>query len=94
MIAGHETSHNTLSWALLELARNQPIQHRLRDEVRTFLLAAKADGRMYLEARELEKMTYLGAFLKVSYTRSMSIKLLSKNHLPLGGSQMSFSRRS
>ena len=45
MLAGQETTSNTLSWALCELARQPHIQSRLRAEVRDaeHMLRARGD---------------------------------------------------
>ncbi|KJE95200.1 cytochrome P450 [Capsaspora owczarzaki ATCC 30864] len=37
MIAGHETTANTMSWAIFQLARNPSVQAKLRQEIETVL---------------------------------------------------------
>ena len=56
MLAGQETTSNTLSWALCELARQPAVQARLRAEVR----GAGADPSV----AALEALPYLQAVLK------------------------------
>ena len=35
MLAGHETSAGVLNFLFLELAKNDPVQRRLREEIRS-----------------------------------------------------------
>lgn len=61
MLAGHETTANSTSWTLLELARHPEMQKRLREEI---WAKQQALGREF-EARDLESMPYLQAVVKV-----------------------------
>lgn len=63
MFAGHETTANTLSFSLLELARHPDIQTRLRAEIKEAIQRSDS-GQTYLDMSELENMTYLGAVIK------------------------------
>ncbi|KAF7439992.1 hypothetical protein PC9H_000329 [Pleurotus ostreatus] len=62
MLAGHETTANSTSWTLLELARHPEMQKRLREEI---WAKQQALGREF-EARDLESMPYLQAVVKES----------------------------
>ena len=66
LIAGHETTSTTISWMLLELARNPKIQSRLRDEIRKTEATVYARGDSQLMIQDLEAMPYLNAVIKVS----------------------------
>jgi cytochrome P450 len=55
--AAHETTTNTLSWLLLELARNERVQQELREEI--------ALGRAHDPAVELDSLPLLNAVIKV-----------------------------
>lgn len=66
MLAGHDTTSNTVSWTLWELAQHPEMQQRLRKEIWDKQLAL---GREF-EFRDLEMMPYLQAVVKVLvYTR-------------------------
>ncbi|KAJ8941634.1 hypothetical protein NQ318_010660 [Aromia moschata] len=54
-LAGFETSSTTMTFALLELAQNQEIQDKLRDEIRSVL--KKNDNKLTYE--DVMEMTYL-----------------------------------
>jgi alkylphenol/PAH-inducible cytochrome P450 monooxygenase len=66
-LAGHETTANTLTWLLWELAKVPHFQHKLREEIqqkREEIIARDgeaADFRM----EDLESMPLLQALLKV-----------------------------
>ncbi|KAL4269205.1 Cytochrome P450 superfamily protein [Pleurotus pulmonarius] len=62
MLAGHETTANTVSWTLLELSRHPEMQRRLREEI----WAKQLDLGREFEARDLESMPYLQAVVKES----------------------------
>lgn len=57
--AGHETTANTLSWALLVLAQNHAIQDKLRAEIRQLL--TRNNDPSYTD---VEKLPYLDNFIK------------------------------
>jgi cytochrome P450 len=65
MAAGHETTANTLSWALFELTRHPDIQDKLRAEIRQ-RIAEK--GNNVFSGHDYENMPYLTAVVKVSQT--------------------------
>ncbi|KAL1742019.1 cytochrome P450, partial [Schizophyllum fasciatum] len=74
LLAGHETTATTLTWALLELARNPAIQKRLRHEIRAVrrernepeLTAATLDAMPYLDAVVKETLRVDGVAVQVS----------------------------
>ncbi|KAL0955433.1 hypothetical protein HGRIS_001678 [Hohenbuehelia grisea] len=61
MLAGHETTASTLSWALLELSKNQEVQRRLRAEI--WEKEEEIGGRE-LRPADVDSMPYLNAVLK------------------------------
>jgi hypothetical protein len=65
MLAGHETTSNTLSWALFELTRHPDIQDKLRAEIREKITEK---GSNVFNERDFESMPYLTAVVKVSWT--------------------------
>jgi cytochrome P450 len=65
MIAGHETTANSLSWALFELTRHPEIQNKLRAEIREKI--AEKDHSVF-SGNDYENMPYLTAVVKVNRT--------------------------
>ncbi len=73
VLAGHETTANTLTWMLWELAKHPDFQETLRDEIRAKRedmnlrdvgdSAATCDFSM----DDLESMPFLQAIVKVSH---------------------------
>lgn len=64
MLAGQETTSNTLSWALYELAKQPHIQTRLRAEVRAAEGSLRERGAADFTVADFEAMPYLQAVLK------------------------------
>ncbi|KAI0752821.1 cytochrome P450 [Daedaleopsis nitida] len=64
MLAGQETTSNTLSWALLELAKQPHIQTRLRNEVHAMERTIRERGDADFTVADFEAMPYLQAVLK------------------------------
>ncbi|RDX48634.1 cytochrome P450 [Lentinus brumalis] len=64
MLAGQETTSNTLSWALLELAKQPHIQSRLREEVHAMERTIRERGDADFTVADFEAMPYLQAVLK------------------------------
>ncbi|KZT27176.1 cytochrome P450 [Neolentinus lepideus HHB14362 ss-1] len=62
--AGHETTSNSLTWILYELARNPVIQDRLRKEITEALDVVRSRGDQDLTLHDLEQMPYFQAVLK------------------------------
>ncbi|RDB25147.1 hypothetical protein Hypma_007406 [Hypsizygus marmoreus] len=66
ILAGHETTANSLSWMLFELARHPEIQTRLRHEIRTMEQSRQARGETEFTPADYDAMPFLSAFLKES----------------------------
>ncbi|KAI0785740.1 cytochrome P450 [Abortiporus biennis] len=64
MLAGHETTTNSLSWAFLELAKNPAIQKRLRDEVHAMEATIHSRGQSEFAVSDIEAMPYTQAVIK------------------------------
>ncbi|KAH9851138.1 cytochrome P450 [Lenzites betulinus] len=64
LLAGQETTSNTLSWALLELARQPHIQTRLRREVHAMERTIRERGDADFSVADFEAMPYLQAVLR------------------------------
>ncbi|KAI5899073.1 cytochrome P450 [Schizophyllum commune H4-8] len=61
ILSGHETTANTLSWALYELCRYRDVQTRLRTELRSFRATS---GSSEPSAAAFDGMPYLTAVVK------------------------------
>ncbi|KDQ64165.1 hypothetical protein JAAARDRAFT_201556 [Jaapia argillacea MUCL 33604] len=66
MLAGHETTGNSLTWTLWELAKNPKIQARLRNEIRDTEVNIRQRGGSDFTLADIEGMPYLQAVLKES----------------------------
>ncbi|TFK44964.1 cytochrome P450 [Crucibulum laeve] len=66
ILAGHETTANTLTWTLLELARNPDIQGKLRHEIRSMEKVVHERGEPEFTAADFDRMSYLNAVIKES----------------------------
>ncbi|KAJ3995671.1 cytochrome P450 [Lentinula boryana] len=64
LLAGHETTANSLSWLLYELVRNLDLQRKLRAEIRASEKVAASRGDSELNIHDLERMPLLGATVK------------------------------
>ncbi|KAE9403334.1 cytochrome P450 [Gymnopus androsaceus JB14] len=64
ILAGHETTSNTLSWLLYELVRNPELQIKLRAEIRAAEKVASLRGESELNIQDLEGMPLLGATIR------------------------------
>ncbi|KAG6907508.1 hypothetical protein DXG01_008652 [Tephrocybe rancida] len=64
ILAGHETTANTLSWMLLELSRHPEMQAKLREEIRSVEDAFHARGDSHYTSADLNSMPYLNAVMK------------------------------
>lgn len=63
--AGHETTANTLTWYLWEVAKNQEFQDKLRAEIMAVRSQITARGETELTIDDLDSMTLLQAGMKV-----------------------------
>ncbi|KAJ8585426.1 cytochrome P450 [Rhizopogon salebrosus TDB-379] len=64
LFAGHETTSNTITWALLELAKQPEIQSRLRAEIRKTEAAIHARGDADFTIADFDSMPYTTAVMK------------------------------
>ncbi len=64
LFAGHETTSNTISWALLELSRSPNAQAQLRKEIREMESAIRARGDTEFSATDMDQMSYALAIIK------------------------------
>jgi cytochrome P450 len=62
IIAGHDTTSNTLTWILWELAKDQESQRRLREEIAA--MRAKKTGNATFTAADYDNMPFLNAIIK------------------------------
>lgn len=65
-LAGHETTANTITWLLWELAKHPDFQDKLRGEIAQKRAEIAARGGFDFTMDDLESMTYLQAALKAS----------------------------
>lgn len=64
-LAGHETTANTASWFLWELAKHPEFQDKLREEIFAVRSQISARGDSELTVEDLDGMVYLPAAMKV-----------------------------
>ena len=64
-LAGHETTANTVTWLLWELARHAGIQDQLRQEIAEKRAEVTANGSYDFALDDLESMPLLQAVIKV-----------------------------
>jgi len=64
MLAGQETTSNTLSFAFMELAKHPDVQTRLRAEIKAMERDVHMRGHSNFTVADLENMPYLQAVLK------------------------------
>ena len=66
MLAGHETTATTTSWALYELSKDRELQSELRKEIKeTRARCVQRGGTGELSLVDLDSMQYLLAVVKV-----------------------------
>ncbi|KZS89245.1 cytochrome P450 [Sistotremastrum niveocremeum HHB9708] len=78
MIAGHETTSNTITWTLWELSKAPKIQSKLRDEIRYFVNEASSRGLDQIPPEDYEKMTYTTAVLKETLRYHNVVPMVSR----------------
>lgn len=68
-IAGHETTANTLTWLLWELAKHPRFQEQLREEIRQKRkeISVRVGEGVDFKLEDLESMPFLQAVLKVRF---------------------------
>ncbi|KAG6856749.1 hypothetical protein H0H87_001093 [Tephrocybe sp. NHM501043] len=64
ILAGHETTANTLSWMLMELARHPEVQTKLRAEIRAMQRTLQSRRETTYTNADLDSMPYLNAVMK------------------------------
>ena len=69
-LAGHETTANTITWLLWELAKHPDYQEKMRAEVRHKRAEIAVRGDSDFSMEDLENMVYLQAALKVRLSHS------------------------
>ena len=67
MVAGHETTASSLTWALYGLSLDPNFQRELRDEIKATRARAVQRGNAELTAADLDSMRLLNAVLKVLF---------------------------
>jgi len=70
MLAGHETTASTVTWAMYELSRHPEFQNEIREEIKATRVQAAQRGDAELSVADLDSMKHLVALMKVSSYRS------------------------
>ena len=65
ILAGHETTANTLAWLLFELAKLPDFQELMRVEIHERRAEVSSRGDVEFTMEDLESMPYLQAAIKV-----------------------------
>ena len=78
--AGHETTSNTLTWMLYELAQRPEYQARMREEIRAARAQVVSRGDSAFTMDDLDGMKVVLAVIKVSYVRCRPSVLLNTSH--------------
>lgn len=66
-MAGHETTANSISFTLLELAKHPEVQMKIRQEIREMNAAKIASGDSDPSISDLDSMPYTIAVVKVNF---------------------------
>ncbi|KAF8576236.1 cytochrome P450 [Ramaria rubella] len=78
MLAGHETTASTVTWALYELSTRPMFQDRIREEIKQMRMQAAQRGDGYLSVADLDSMKYLLAVIKETLRYHPIILLLNR----------------
>ena len=68
-LAGHETTANTLTWTLWELAKHPENQEKMRAEIAEYRAKLVERGATDFTMDDLEAMPYVNAIMKVCVHR-------------------------
>jgi len=74
-VGGHETTTNTLSWILFELAQYPHMQKKLRNEIRSMEQIVQSRVDHEFTPADLDSMTYLNAFVKVTIVGDFNVAI-------------------
>ena len=74
--AGHETTSNTITWMLYELAKHPEYQTLIRQEIRETRMALVSRGDSNFSLDDIDNMRYMMAAIKVGLHKS------SLSHFP------------
>lgn len=80
MLAGHETTANTATWMLYELAKNPSIQGRMRSEIRVAKAKINARGDVDFVATDYDTMPYTTAVMKACLRVMMNFTPLNSSN--------------
>ena len=87
-LAGHETTANTVSWLLWELAKHPDYQAKLRAEIRAGRQKMLDRGEIRFTTEDLDNMPLLNNAIKVCHdlrlTLSYSLTCTTKSRLHVG----------
>ncbi|KAK1837313.1 cytochrome P450 4V2 [Podospora conica] len=78
LLAGHETTASSMTWAAYLLAKHPDIQARLRDEVRA-CLPSVGDTATTVSSLDIDRMPYLNAFCSEVFRYFPPAALLSRD---------------
>lgn len=73
MLAGHDTTANTITFLLWELAKQPHYQRRLREEIAVVRAEVTARGDTEFSVADLEGMKFLQAAMKVRHPPTASL---------------------
>eukprot|EP00732_Lithocolla_globosa_P002610 Lithocolla_globosa_v1_NODE_1765_length_2354_cov_5.337103.p1 type:complete len:502 gc:universal NODE_1765_length_2354_cov_5.337103:1588-83(-) len=64
LFAGHDTTANALSWAFYHISQDETVEKKLLEEIREHVCSSSEQEEGSLSFEQLERMTYLNAFVK------------------------------
>ncbi|KIM23167.1 hypothetical protein M408DRAFT_332466 [Serendipita vermifera MAFF 305830] len=74
LVAGHETTANTLAWALFSLSHNQVVQDRLRNEIMASALRESAA----ISLEDLNALPYLEAVIRETLRFHATVEVITR----------------